>query len=60
MNLIWASLLTWASPCDVNFSAGGLGGGAVSPPTLHLPPILLHMTILLYILFCNIFYSFIL
>ena len=26
-NLIWASVLTWASPCDANFAAGGFEGG---------------------------------
>ena len=33
-NLIWALFLMWASPCDVNFAAGGFDGGAVRPPIL--------------------------
>ena len=48
-----ASITLWCELCS--WGVGG-GGGAVSP---H-PTILLYMTILLYILFCYIFYSFIL
>ena len=33
---IWVSVLTWASPCDANFAAGGLG------LTAPLPLILLY------------------
>ena len=37
-NLIWGSVLTWASPCDANFAVffffggGGGGGGGGGPP----------------------------
>ena len=39
-NLIWTSVLTWASLCDANFVAGGFEGRAMWDPTV-IPPILL-------------------
>ena len=52
MQEFWASALTWASPCDAKFGAGGfVEGGTVSPCSktpskLPPPPLFCYISLL--------------